>query len=104
VTLADYKGTLASCTGMMHDVIDLCRESQDRHGVRLESIRRRSRLGRGDAHHCLHLGRESGQGSLDPGGIGGVFPSYYIVQRLIDITQHGASWADIAANVVIMVA
>ncbi len=38
-----------------------------------------------------------------PQWIGRIFPTYYIVQPIIDISQRGGGWPEIAANVLILV-
>ncbi len=38
-----------------------------------------------------------------PQWIGKIFPTYYIVQPVVDISQRGGSWPDIATNVFILV-
>ena len=38
-----------------------------------------------------------------PQWIGRIFPTYYIVQPIIDISQRGGGWPEIATNVIILV-
>jgi len=38
-----------------------------------------------------------------PQWIGRFFPTYYLLQPIVDISQHGGSWPDIATNVFILV-
>ena len=38
-----------------------------------------------------------------PEWIGRIFPTYYIVQPIVDISQRGGNWSDIAANVFILI-
>ena len=38
-----------------------------------------------------------------PQWIGRIFPTYYIVQPIVDISQRGGGWPDIATNVIILV-
>lgn len=37
-----------------------------------------------------------------PQWVGQLFPTYYIVQPIVDISQQGAGWADISTNVLIL--
>ncbi len=39
-----------------------------------------------------------------PQWIGKIFPTYYMIQPVVEITQNGGSWADIAAQVYILIA
>lgn len=38
-----------------------------------------------------------------PEWIGRIFPTYYIVQPIVDISQRGGNWSDIAVNVLILI-
>lgn len=38
-----------------------------------------------------------------PAWIGRIFPTYYIIQPIVDISQRGGSWPDIALNVFILI-
>jgi len=39
-----------------------------------------------------------------PGWIGKIFPTYYVTQPIVELSQKGGSWADIASNTFILVA
>jgi len=39
-----------------------------------------------------------------PQWIGKIFPTYYIIQPIVEISQRGGGWADIATNVFILIA
>lgn len=38
-----------------------------------------------------------------PGWIGNIFPTYYIVQPIVDISQSSAGWGDVAFNVFVLI-
>jgi ABC-2 type transport system permease protein len=38
-----------------------------------------------------------------PQWIGRIFPTYYIVEPIVDLVQRGGGWSDIAANVFILI-
>ena len=38
-----------------------------------------------------------------PEWIGRIFPTYYIIQPIVDLSQRGGSWPDIAVNVFILI-
>jgi len=38
-----------------------------------------------------------------PGWIGRIFPTYYIIQPIVDISQRGGGWSDIFVNVVVLI-
>lgn len=38
-----------------------------------------------------------------PVWIGKIFPTYYIIQPIVDISQRGRGWADIAVNVLVLI-
>ncbi len=38
-----------------------------------------------------------------PAWIGRIFPTYYIIQPIVDLSQRGGSWPDIAVNVFILI-
>lgn len=38
-----------------------------------------------------------------PAWIGRIFPTYYIIQPIVDISQRGGSWPDIAINVFVLI-
>ncbi len=39
-----------------------------------------------------------------PGWIGRIFPTYYVTQPIVEISQLGGSWADIATNTFVLIA
>ena len=38
-----------------------------------------------------------------PGWVGRIFPTYYIIQPIVEISQQGGSWPDIAVNVFVLI-
>jgi ABC-2 type transport system permease protein len=38
-----------------------------------------------------------------PGWIGRIFPTYYIIQPIVDISQRGGGWSDIFGNILVLI-